>query len=278
MWCPFRRHRKTKTLISILVPFGGHDPFRVMVWKWLRRYYEYHLHDYEIIMGTDNSSVQSWHRRHPKAFSKSAAINNAFKHSHGDIIVILDADCYIDPRVIMHWAERLRAQRRAGIRSWAVPYRYLLRLTEDMTKEVLRSSPDCPFYFTQVPPSYEVEGSDGSGWGHVYGALIQILPREAFVLVGGWDERFRGWGGEDRAFLQKLDALWGHYQNSPNVVYHLWHPKFIAAEGMDKDGRRAEIRSWEGQKTIRSNDWLSWQYEFAKNDPTKMRQVMDEHK
>lgn len=249
-----------------------------MVWKWLRRYYEYHLRDFEIIMGTDKASVHRWYRRHPKAFSKSAAVNNAFKHSHGDIIVILDADCYINPAIITHWAARLRAQRRAGIRSWAVPYRYLLRLTEEMTKELLATSPDCPFYFVKTAPSFEVEGSDGSGWGHVYGALIQIMPREAFVLVGGWDERFRGWGGEDRAFLQKLDALWGHYQNTPNVVYHLWHPKFIAAAGIDKDGRRAEIRSWEGQTTIRSNDWLSWQYEFAKNDPAKMRQVMDEHR
>src|ERR1035437_8821162 len=97
--------------------------------------------------------------------------------------------------------------------------------------------------------------------------MIQIMPREAFITVGGMDERFRGWGGEDQAFLLALNILWGPYRNSPNNVYHLWHPKIIAAEGIDAKGKRSEIRAWDGQRVIRANDWLSWQYNMAKDGP-----------
>ena len=264
-----------KQLISILVPLGGSDPFRLEVWNWLREYYESHLYGIEIVIGRDRRNDRHW-RNEP--FSKAAAVNDAFRHSHGDIIVILDADCYIDAQVILHWAERLRKQRDAGVRSWAVPYRFLLRLTKLATEELIKSNPIHPFQFPQPLPPKDLEGTDGSGWGHVYGALIQIMPREAFIFVGGMDERHRGWGGEDRALLLKLDALWGPYQNSPNNVYHLWHPKIVAAEGIDEQGRRAEIRAWTGQKTIRSNDWLSAQYNWAEGNAEKMIRVIGGNK
>jgi glycosyltransferase involved in cell wall biosynthesis len=270
----WHRRRKTVPLISVLVPYGGNDPVRLKIWTWLRGYYEAHLSDFEIVIGTDRRSKRTWYRRHPKPFSKAAAVNNAFKKSRGDILVILDADAYLDGAVIMHWAERLRAQRRAGVRGWAIPYRFLLRLTRDTTMWLIQTNPSGPFLYPEAPAMENVEGSDGSGWGHIYGAMVQILPREAFELVGGWDVRFRGWGGEDRAFLQKMDTLWAHYSNSPNVVYHLWHPKLIVAAGVDLQGKRAELRAWDGQREIRSNDWLTWQYEWANGNAERMRRVI----
>src|SRR5665213_1068232 len=101
------------------------------------------------------------------------------------------------------------------------------------------------------------------------------MPREAFVVVGGMDPRFRGWGGEDRAFLQALNTLWAPYQNSPNTVYHLWHNKIIAAEGIDKQGKRSEIRAWAGQSHIRANDWLSTSYTDADGNREKMWTLID---
>ena len=270
-----RCRQRPKQVISLLVPFGGKDPWRLLVWSWLSRYWRHHLTGYEIIVGRDRKSTKRWHRRHPRPFSKAVAVNNAFKRSHGDIIAIVDADAYLDYAVVMHWAERLRAQRDAGVRSWAIPYRYLLRLTEAATQALLATNPSEPFQFPVPPPAKDVEGSEGSAWGHVYGALIQVMPREAFVTVGGMDERFVGWGGEDRAFLLALETLWGPYQNSPNHVYHLWHPKIIAAEGIDAHGKRSEIRAWPGQVRIRSNDWLSGPYDMAAGNPEKMRALVD---
>jgi predicted glycosyltransferase involved in capsule biosynthesis len=43
-------------------------------------------------------------------------------------------------------------------------------------------------------------------------------------MVGGFDERFRGWGWEDRAFFIACDTLCGHDRIS-GPVRHLWHPR-----------------------------------------------------
>ena len=276
MTYPWRRPPKVEKKISVLIPFGGHSPYRRRVLDWLLIYWESHLCDFEIIIGHDTRSDRTWRRRHPLPFSKSAAVNDAFSRSTGDIIAIIDADCYLDADIVMHWAERLRAQRRAGVKSWAVPYRFLLRINEHCTDVLLGTNPRGPFHYPHPPHDECVEGTDGSGWGHVYGALAQIMPREAYLAVGGMPEKFRGWGGEDRAFLQALNTLWGHYRNSPNTVYHLWHPKIVAAEGIDEDGKRAEIRAWDGQGAdIRANDWLSTLYQWADGNPDRMRKIID---
>ena len=61
-------------------------------------------------------------------------------------------------------------------------------------------------------------------YGHRYGAMITILPREALDTLGCFDERFKGWGGEDIAFLRALDTLFGKHKTIDDDVMHLWHP------------------------------------------------------
>ena len=74
--------------------------------------------------------------------------------------------------------------------------------------------------------------------------------------------------------LKKLDTLYGSHVKTPNTVFHLHHPKIIVAEGIDEDGRRAEIRAWDNQQNPRNNDWLAYQYNFANGNPERMRRIM----
>lgn len=269
-------NRKSRKKISMIVPFQSDDPFRRHVWHWLKRYWEDQIPDVEIVIGTDRHSRRNWHRRYPQPFSKTAAVNNAFKKTHGDIIVIMDADTYMDGSVIKHCAERIRHARKAGLHLWFVPYQWIFRLTERATYEVLDSDPCHPLRFPTPPPDEDVEGTDGSGWGRRFGALVQIMPREAFESVEGMDERFRGWGGEDVSLLRALDTLWGKHKNTPNEVLHLWHPRFIAGEWTDDKGNHCEVRAWEGQAGGHANDWLSTSYHNATNDKGRMNDLINE--
>ncbi len=271
--CWFRRRRREQ--ISILVPFQGVDPLRVRVWKWLHRYWRNQLPDAEIIIGRDRRSEKRWHRRQPRPFSKTRAVNNAFRRSHGDVIVILDADAYLPGAVLEHCARRLRKQRQAGVRSWFVPYRWIFRLTRDATERVLDSDPRHPLTFPTPPPLIDVEGTDGSGWGHRFGAMAMVMPREAFELIGGMDERFIGWGSEDVSFLRALDTLWGKHKNTPNQILHLWHPKLVATHWVDPAGAEWEVRVWSRQHTPRNNDRLGQRYDNATGNPGKMRRLVD---
>ena len=263
--------RRVRKQITLIVPFQAKDRIRQRVWAWLRQYWKWHLPDAEVIVGRDPKSKKRWWRKHPETFSKTAAMNRAFRKSHGDIIVIIDADVYLPAEVITHCAERIRAARDAGVHLWFMPYLFLYRLNEEATEEVLASDPHFPLGFPTPPDPADVEDPSGASYGHQWGALCQIMPREAFELVRGGDERFRGWGGEDSSLMRALDTLWGKHKNTTNQILHLWHPKFVVGAGPHH-----HIRVWDGQKNSRANDKLYGRYLRASGNPERMRVIVDE--
>jgi predicted glycosyltransferase involved in capsule biosynthesis len=64
------------------------------------------------------------------------------------------------------------------------------------------------------------------------------ITREAFDAIGGMDESFVGWGGEDNEFWERacLRRVW-HWGELPLV--HLWHP---AQQGKYERGSQASRR------------------------------------
>lgn len=55
---------------------------------------------------------------------------------------------------------------------------------------------------------------------------INIVLRKYFEKVGGFDERFKGWGGEDDAFMIAMCTLCGSFSRPKGTkIWHLYHPK-----------------------------------------------------
>lgn len=126
-----------------------------------------------------------------------------------------------------------------------------------------------------LPPDPEcIQGDADPNIGHWYGAMAQILSRAAFHMVGGWDERFRGWGGEDHAAMRATDTLYWHHKSLPDQVLHLWHPQ-IGPQGTAAWIHWKE-RMWEGQSDPAANDRLSWRYYHAMGNKKRMRKLVDE--
>lgn len=243
--------------ISLLVPFRTDNARRAETWNWLKQYWRHELPGAEIITGTDD---------HP-AFCKTAAINRAAANATGDVFVILDADCYVSGEVIEHCANEIRNAQSRGHRLWFMPYRYFYRLTDIASREIIRSDPtNPPKYFSSGPPAYKLQETKSVDQGHWFGALIQVMPREAFELVGGMDTRFNGWGGEDVAFMHAVDTLYSPHKTVSNGVIHLWHPSI---------GTSVKDRMWVGQRRPGGNGQLAAQYFRAMGDAGKMRAVID---
>jgi hypothetical protein len=250
--------------LSLLVPFRDDlTAGRADNWAWLRQYWEAALPAAEIVLG-DAPGVP---------FSKTCALNAAFRRSTGDVIVLLDADCYIEAAVITDCAHEIRQGReRVPVEPvWFIPYRHLFRLTGDATLTLIASDPADPYPFLSPPDIIDIGPSSGSGFGHWFGALIQIMPREAFQLVHGMDPRFRGWGGEDVAFVLTLDTLFGPHRLTVNQVLTLWHSVQSAP-----DTNPNLLRVWEGQVDPRKNWTMAGKYRKAFRDPRKMRALIDE--
>ena len=173
------RHHHEK--ISLLVPFRADVPERWRNWAWLRQYWENELPEAEVIMGRDDATP----------FCKTRAVNDAFEMSRGDILVILDADCYISGKSILESARKIREARYELRKTWFIPYRRFYRLTESASVELLGSDPADPVRFSDPPQPDQFEGQPASAsFGHWFGALIQVMPRQAFDDVDGMDERF----------------------------------------------------------------------------------------
>jgi hypothetical protein len=104
--------------------------------------------------------------------------------------------------------------------------------------------------------------------------MIQIMPREAFEDMGGWDCRFRGWGGEDHSAMRAMDTLYCRHKTTPNQVLHLWHPM------ISKSGTAPWVdwidRLWENQPIAGNNGALATRYSNAFGDVKKMRALVDE--
>jgi hypothetical protein len=106
-----------------------------------------------------------------------------------------------------------------------------------------------------------------SKYGHRYGAMVMMFPREAYYTLGCFDERFKGWGGEDVALLRALDTLYAKHKTYRSCIYHLWHP-FIGYSYKD--------RRWAGQHKGNVNSELANKYHRASRHPLKMRELVNE--
>lgn len=268
--------------ISILVPFHCESASqRAKNWRWLKKYWMAQLPGAEIIMGEDKESLC-----HPSLpFSKSVAVNNAASKASGDIFVIVDADGYFSANSVLLCAGRIRRATEKGQRLWFVPYRQFYRLTKASSRCVLESSPKRPYHFPTPPKPHNIQNDSGSRYGHWWGAGIQIMSREAFEIVGGWDERFRGWGGEDHAAMQAMDTLYWRHKTLPGQHLHIWHP-MLSADGVEQDGDKHDdtgwvswkYRVWKNQDESGANDKLSTRYYGANGKTKRMRKLVSEWK
>jgi predicted glycosyltransferase involved in capsule biosynthesis len=219
--------------------------------------------DAEIIQGHD------FHQ----PFSKAVAVNQAALMARGRVLVILDADTYLAPEVLTGCVTEIETALRHGRQTWYMPYDRLYRLNKETTDKFLLTNPLGPA-ITARPAITEIEMlGDGKGpyWpydGHQYGAMAQIIPREAFIDVGGMDPRFRGWGSEDVSLLRALDTLWGHHEVAENQVLHLWHARI---------GSKYTDRQWVGQSWGAANSRLAQRYAGAIAEPGYMAALAAEH-
>lgn len=248
--------RRDSPKISLLIPFNATDPQRKKVFKWVKKYWKSEIPGVEIIIGQSSLSP----------FCKTNALNNAVKKSSGKVLVIMDADAYIEGAVISNCADRILEDLENNL--WYVPYRNLYRLTQSVTEELLNSAPWNPLPLPSPPLPYMVENlGHSSKYGNRYGAMCMMFPREAYNILGGFDERFVGWGGEDVAILRALDTLFGKHKTTDNDIFHMWHPVI---------GSNYKSRKWEGQETANNNSQLANKYHKATRNPSQMRALVDE--
>ncbi|WP_239074967.1 galactosyltransferase-related protein [Streptomyces sp. SID10853] len=150
------------------------------------------------------------HHRDSGPFNKSAAVNHGVAEAAGDaILCLLDADMILPPTFL----ERMQSQVTAG--SPLLPYEDAL----------------CLDFNSSARLASAVEEGNGTLRGTYSGYLLRrppggcvMISSEDFQAIGGFDTRFSGWGGEDRDFINRLEAI-APVRREPGILLHLLHER-----------------------------------------------------
>lgn len=225
--------------VSILVPFRAEtgSDHRLVAWSWLRERWALKFPEAEIVVGADSGGVP---------FSKTTAVNDAFLRSTRDILVIADADCWMDTGALLAAGGEAAETGRL-----VVPWRKVVRLTEADSNLMTDGPPDADFDL-----SPEVRRRAFSSPGQRTAATLVVIRRESFELVCGMDPRFRGWGHEDVCFAVACARVLGNARllRTGHDVVTLYHPR------PSRGGR-----VWEGESASSANRALNSVYRSAIN-------------
>lgn len=137
-------------------------------------------------------------------FSRGVSINAGVEQATGDLIFICDADLLVPYEQL---DEAIIMSRSFGM---VIPFDEYLYLTSGATRRILDGAPLDP----AAPARFRMKDSVG-------GACV--IRRATFDAVGGFDSRFRGWGGEDYAFWAAVNTLDGPVGRVEGPLYHLHH-------------------------------------------------------
>ncbi|MBS0558306.1 MAG: glycosyltransferase [Proteobacteria bacterium] len=151
----------------------------------------------------------------PGPFNKSWGLNIGFRLSVNPWLVFADADIVLGD-ALAEAATHLDKGYQA-----IKPYRRLIDLDDAESMRVRTGDFDFVPQRDAAAPNRE-----GVGEHIVFAGGVVLIARAAFVRMGGWDERFRGWGGEDDAMSYRLErARVAGIELDSRPAVHLVHPR-----------------------------------------------------
>jgi len=179
--------------VVTLVPWRAGAAIREWNWNVTRPYLE--ELGYPIHLG---DSEGPW--------ARAAACNAAARDAGDwDVALIADADTIPEPDVIRR-AVGLAASIPGAVR----PHDRLYALNQAQSRILAKRGPG------RLKLSSRQKTMLGGG--------LLVVSRAAWEKVGGYDERFIGWGHEDSALHTTLLAE-AHWDRIEGRAWHLWHPR-----------------------------------------------------
>lgn len=233
---PYAEYREQA--IPVLVPYRADGGHRDEVWSYLNDWYWGDDPDSDFRFCTTVAADVD-----TGDFNRSAAINQAARDAgNWDVAVIADADTWVPRRQL---DKAVQLARRTGKLVSALSS--VIELTEDSTLTILQGHPVWPQHL-----SVDKCRTDDA----VTQSSIIVVPRVLWERIGGFDEKFVGWGGEDNAFWQAARIIAGPPLRIDGAAFHLWHPSTdVIARKMDPN-YRANLARWQAYAQATTLDEL----------------------
>lgn len=149
-------------------------------------------------------------------FNKSWGLNVAARNASHELLVIGDADMLMSGEALARALLVCRDHYDA-----VNPYSSLVDLTRAETDAILKGELDVTAIRRGPARDRLAQGE------HIcFCGGICVFRRAVYFALGGMDERFLGWGGEDDAMSANLERYTDRIaMQKDTLAYHLWHPR-----------------------------------------------------
>ncbi|MDP3066238.1 MAG: galactosyltransferase-related protein, partial [Methanobacteriaceae archaeon] len=149
-----------------------------------------------------------------KEYCRAHSINHGVSKAKQNKLIIMDSDIYLDKEPIVKALEMLDEHQ------FVLPFGLIKDITPVISKRLLDGQTvDYETLFWNTYMDRDIRECQCAGG-------MQIITKELFNKIGGYDERFIGWGYEDTAFCFKVRKELGNYPILEDTVgFHLYHER-----------------------------------------------------
>lgn len=140
-----------------------------------------------------------------KPYCRSSAFNVGARSSRGRVLVFHDNDMLVPCR----YASELLRRHREGNEVVNLK-RFIFYLNESHSERIFARQT----LLLDEPPAAVVQNLEAGG--------SVSVTRDAYFTIGGFDETFVGWGGEDNEFWERAQTC-GVWAYCYMPIVHLWH-------------------------------------------------------
>jgi len=200
--------KNSKLSISLLESLQQTDKVRAKQKKYTIERYNLMFPDAQIILVESPLKTKNeW-----EGFCKSKYINIGVKKATREYLLITDIDVVLPKESILRAIDKLKNY------SCIIPYNILYKLNDRESMFIYEDLPKVTMPKPKLDRSIKIIVHDKRYQG------VNIMKRSDFILSGGYDERFIGWGSEDAAFLKAIETITEKPVLRLNgTAYHLSH-------------------------------------------------------
>jgi len=215
-----------------LIPYRSDRGHRDRLWQHLKSHY-WSESPYPLFVGSHDDGP----------FNRSIAVNRAATNAGDwDVAIIADSDTWVS---VQQLSDAVKLASTGGTLVSALTA--VAELDARCTEQILCG--DLKFFDIGLE---RVRAGDLATQ-----SSMLAVPRKLWDNIGGFDEKFAGWGGEDNAFWRAASILGGQPHRVQGYAYHLWHqPAISTADRRTEPAYRVNLVRWNRYKTARNERTL----------------------
>jgi len=172
---------------------------------------------------------------------KSRIINEGTKICNTPFVWVNDADCYMNFDKVLGAIDLNY--------DFIQPYKLAKRCSKAVSTRIL-SGEKVRICYRKITTPAHCASNKGQGYISLYGALSFIYRVDSFLAIGGMNEEFTGWGGEDTDLCYRVVGCYSNVVVINSMAIHLYHDLPEKNQAMDFDSDKVLVNIHKRQKSV----------------------------